>query len=99
MLSFELFGRLDRFDCRFRDLIGGPFGIYADELAATSLVLELYEALDQGEQRVVFALADVIAGLPLGSTLTSNDVAAEDVLSTGFLKAQPLCIRVAAVPG
>jgi hypothetical protein len=90
----DLGAGLDSFRSGLRDLVRRTFGVDADELAAAALV---FKFLDEREQRVVLTLADVVAGLPLGSTLAGNDVAAENVLSPGFLEAKPLCVRVASV--
>src|SRR4051812_30866262 len=65
----------------------------ADELALTPLVLELDEAVNQGEQRVVLAAADVLARLPFRPALPREDVAAQDGLAAELLQAQPLRIR------
>ena len=51
----------------------GPSGRqHVDELAAASLA-ELHRALDQGEQRVVAARADVLAGVDAGAALAHDD--------------------------
>ena len=74
------------------------FGIDADKLALLALVFKFDKAFDQGKQRIVLAAADVVAGLPFGSALAGEDVAAEDVLAAEFLEPKPLGGRVAAVP-
>ena len=78
---------------------GCTLGVDADEFTFAAFIFELNEAFDQGEERVVLAAADVVAGLPFGSTLACKDIAAEDLLAAEFLKPKPLCIRVAAVSG
>lgn len=75
------------------------FGIDAYELTSLPLVFKFDESLDQGEQRVVFAAADVIAGFPFCSALPGDDIAAENVLAAEFLESEPLSVRVAAIPG
>src|SRR5829696_3434288 len=71
----------------------------ADELTLPPLVLELDDAVDEREQRVVLATADVLARLPLRPALPRQDVAAEDDLAAELLQAEPLRVRVAAVAG
>jgi hypothetical protein len=71
--------------------------VYADELAFAAFVFKFDDALDQGEERIVFAATDVVAGLPLGAALTCDDVAAEHALAAEFLEAQSLRMRIAAV--
>jgi len=73
--------------------------VHADELSSVALVLELHKAFDQSEQSIVLSAADIIARLPLRSTLTSQNIAAKDMLAAKFLKTKPLSIRVAAVSG
>lgn len=72
--------------------LGCTARVYADELAPAALVLKFDKALDQSEQRVVLAAADVVAGLPLCSALACEDIAAEYVLAAKFFKTQPLGI-------
>src|SRR5215213_5005245 len=71
--------------------------VYAYELAVTPLVLELHDAVDEREQRVVLAPADVLARLPLRPALAREDVAAEHALAAELLKPEPLRVRVAPV--
>ncbi len=78
---------------------GRSFGVNADKLAFLAFIFKLYEALYQGEQRIVFAFADIVAGFPLCTALARNDVAAEDMLAAKFLEAKPLSVRIAAVSG
>ena len=75
----------------------GSERIDADELAASAFVFKFDDALDQREERVVFAAADVVARLPLGAALTCDDVAAEHALAAKFLEAQSLRMRIAPV--
>ena len=65
---------------------GSAFGVDADEFAPLALVLKLHKSLDQGEQRVVLAAADVVAGLPFRAALASEDVAAEHCSPPNFLR-------------
>jgi hypothetical protein len=64
--------------------------INADELAGPALVFKLHDAVDQREQRIVFAAADIVAGFPTGATLARDDVAAEHSLAAEFLQTEPL---------
>jgi len=73
--------------------------VNTDELTFAAFVLKFNETFDQREQCVVFTDADVVAGLPFGAALTSEDVAAENVLAAKFLEPKPLCMRIATVSG
>ena len=97
-LETEIENYLRCFD-RFLLKLRGSFSIHADEFALRALVLEFYKALDQCEERVVLAAANIIARLPLRSTLPSEYISAEHMLATELLQAKPLCIRVATVSG
>src|ERR1051325_8464223 len=87
--------------CRRRLLRGrggrGLRRVDAYELAVTPLVLELHDAVDEREQRVVLAAADVLARLPLRPALPREDVAAQHALAAELLQAEPLRFRVAPV--
>lgn len=76
----------------------GTYDVNADELAPATLVFEFDDPLDQSEERIVLAAADVLAGFPFRSALAGNDVAAQHVLAAELLQAEPLCGRIAAVP-
>jgi hypothetical protein len=67
------------------------------ELAHLSAIHELNAACDFGEERVVFALADVQAGFHTGAALPNDDGTAGDKLSAECLKAKPLRVGVASV--
>src|SRR5664279_1259136 len=68
------------------------------ELAHLAAVLELHHARHLGEQGVVFATAHVDARLDAGAALPHDDGAARNQLASERFHAQPLCIRVAAIP-
>jgi hypothetical protein len=70
---------------------------YRYENAAFGFGTELKLAIDQRKQCVVFAEADVTAGMPLGAALARNNVAREDLLAAENLDPKPLAARVAAV--
>src|SRR5580765_1786772 len=55
-------------------------------------------AVDQREQRVVLAGADIAAGMELGAALTHEDRAGRDLLAAEHLHAEHLRLGVAAVP-
>ena len=76
-------GALDGNRCQFG-------WIDVDEAAVLTFVLEADDAVDFGEEGVVFATTDVGAGLERGSTLTDDDAAAEDRLTTEYLDSEPL---------
>jgi hypothetical protein len=69
----------------------------ADEAAAAATVFKLNVTGNQREQRVVFALANVFAGLMPGAALANQNRAGVDELSTETLYAEPLTVRIAAV--
>jgi len=64
--------------------------INADELSGPAFVLKLDDAINQCEQRIILAAADVVAGFPLCATLTRYDVAAENSLAAKLLETEPL---------
>src|SRR6476469_3935848 len=68
-----------------------------DELAAPPTVLELDDAVDLGEERVVLAQTDVLAGVELRAALADDDRAPRDRLAAERLHAQVLGVGVAAV--
>jgi hypothetical protein len=61
--------------------------VNADELTPTTLVFELYDAINQSEKGVVLAPANIGAWLPFGTSLPGNDVAAENSFAPKFLQA------------
>ena len=71
--------------------------INADELSRPALVFKLHDAVDQCEQRIILAAADIVAWFPLGTTLARDDVAAENSLTAKLLQTEPLRLRVATV--
>src|SRR5215211_3442750 len=71
--------------------------IDADKLTGATFVFKLHHAVDQSKQRIVFAAAHVVAGLPLRAALAGDDVAAEHAFAAKLLQSQTLGLRVAAV--
>ena len=67
-------------------------GVYVDEAAVLALVLEADDAVDLGEEGVVFAAAYVGSGLERGAALTDDDASTEDCLTAEYLDAEPLGI-------
>ena len=65
--------------------------------AAFSFRCELNLSIDEREQGVIFAGADVTAGVPFGAALTRKDIAGEHDLTAGRLQAEPPARRVASV--
>src|SRR5687768_680936 len=79
---------------------GGLFGLSwqdVHELPAAPPVLELHDAVHLGEEGVILAAADVLAGEEDGTALAHDDRAARDALAAEGLDAQVLRVRVAAV--
>src|SRR6185312_15122393 len=68
-----------------------------DRLAA-ALGAELDGARDEGEERVVLAAADALPRVEVRAALADDDLAGVDDLAAEALDAQPLAVRVAAVP-
>src|SRR5690606_113943 len=60
---------------------------------------ETHLAVDQREQRVVLAPADVLAGMEAGAALAHDDRARADGLAAVGLDAEHLRLGIAAVPG
>ena len=78
--------------------LGGVFGREdADETAHAAFVFEVYDAGDEREKSVVFAAADVEAGLALGAALAEEDSAGVDELAAETLGAEALTLGVAPV--
>jgi hypothetical protein len=73
------------------DRDGGEVGwVDVDEAAVLALVLEANDAIDLGEEGVVFAAAYVGSGFERGAALTDNDASTEDGLTAEDLDAEPL---------
>jgi hypothetical protein len=58
---------------------------------------ELHPALGLGEDRVILADADIVAGMYLGAALANDDVAGHDSLAAVFLDPEPAAFGIAAV--
>src|SRR4029453_14930600 len=67
------------------------------DVARVAATLELHHAVDLGEQRVVGATADVVAGLEAGAALADQDGPAGHELPAKALDAEHLRIRIPAV--
>src|SRR5271166_3288339 len=67
----------------------------ADELAQTAPVAKLNNAGKLGEQRIVLAAPDVLAGLKGSAALAHDDRAAGYQFSAEYLHAEPLRVRIA----
>src|ERR1044071_779283 len=65
--------------------------------AAFSFRCELNLSIDEREQRVIFAGADVTAGMPFGTALARKNIAGKHDLAAGRLQAEPSAPRVASV--
>jgi hypothetical protein len=70
---------------------------HADEAAAASLILEQHNAIDRGEQSVVFAAADVPAGLVARAALADQDGARVDHFAAESLDPEALALRIASI--
>ena len=58
---------------------------------------ELHNAIDQRINRVIATHADVTSHVELGSALTNDDVATDDMLATESLNAQHFGVRIPTV--
>lgn len=72
--------------------LGLRSGLNADEAAVTAPVNEFYMTGNEREERVVFALAHVFAGLVLRPALAHENRARVDQLAAEALDAQPLSV-------
>ena len=76
--------------------VGGFDGEDVDP-AAIAAAGELHFAVDEGEQGVVLAETDVLAGIDRGAALPDEDVAGADHLAVELLGAKMLRIAVPTV--
>jgi len=67
------------------------------DIDAATFAVEQHFAIDECEQRVVFALADAFAGVELVADLADEDVASDNFFATVFLYTTALGIGIAAV--
>lgn len=64
---------------------------------AAAVPIEVDVAVDEGEEGVVFAHTDILAGVPLGAALTNDDVASDDGFAAKFFDAETVTAGVASV--
>ena len=69
------------------------------DIHPAAFLIEPHDAIDKGEQRVVFAHAHVAAGAEFGAALANDDVAGNDPLAAKTLHAKALSIRITTVAG
>src|SRR5690349_2478471 len=79
--------------------LGGLGRLNQHITAGAPFVDELDGAGDLGKQSVVFAAANVGAGLDAGAALADDDGAAGNKLAAESFYAKPLCVGVAPVSG
>jgi len=60
-------------------------------------MVEVYVTINQGEEGVIFALADASTGMKLGAYLSDENISGANPLSTKTFYAASLSIAVAAV--
>ena len=79
---------------------GGEFGHHIVGIfdAAFGFGVVLNATVDECEEGVILADADVMAGMPFGPALACENVAGSDALAAEQLDAKPPARRVAAVP-
>ena len=73
--------------------------VNADFLAILAHSLELDVAVDESEEGVIRTLADIVAGMDVGSALSDKDIACENELTVASLDAESLGLRITAVLG
>src|SRR6478752_410586 len=82
---------------RSRRLLCGLLGRY-DRYKGSALTRQKSDsAIGRGKEGVVFAHADIRAGMPFGAALTNNDVAGDNLLVAELLDAETTACGVAAV--
>ena len=74
-------------------------GVHADGLATAIFDFESHDAIDQCEERVIAAHADVDSGMELGSELADKDISGDHSLAARFFEAAPLASAIATVSG
>ncbi len=74
-------------------------GVNADLLLASCLVLELDLTVDQSEEGVVCAHADIVAGMNSSASLSDDDIAGDNRLTVGLLNAKSLGLGITTVLG
>ena len=79
----------------FLDLVRSDFGWL--DVHTTTVAVEVDVAGDAGVDGVVLAEVNIQAGVPLGATLTNDDVAGDDDFATELFHAEALGVRIATV--
>ncbi len=62
-----------------------------------AILIEDHSAVHESENRVITAQADISARMPFRPTLTHNDIARADTLSSELLHSQTLGLRISTV--
>ena len=70
---------------------------FGDHVDATAFAIELHLAVDQSEQRVVFAASDTAAGVKFGADLANQNVPGTDRFAAELLDAATLRVAVTTV--
>ena len=73
--------------------------VNADLLLILGLLLELNLTLDQSEQGVILADANIVAGMDGRASLTNDNATGADGLTVGSLNTKTLRLAIAAVLG
>ena len=73
--------------------------VNADLLSVFAQSFKADDAVGEGEEGIVFADADVVAGVELGAALADENVAGEHGLAVGTLDAEEFCLAVSTVMG
>jgi hypothetical protein len=76
---------------------GALVGVDGNLLAISAHAFEFDDAVNQGEQGIILAAADIVTRMDLRAMLTENYVAGFYVFAAELLTAKPLAIRITAV--
>ena len=71
--------------------------VLGDDIDSSAFTVKHNVTIDQREQRIVFALADAFARMPLVTDLASKDVTGDNALATEFFDSTTLGVRIATV--
>jgi hypothetical protein len=74
-------------------------GVNAYTSSAVCDMLKLNFSVDESEQSVILAAANVYAGMDVSASLTNNDVAGDYMLTVSSLNAKSLGLAVTTVLG
>ena len=77
------------------EIVGDGSGFH--HVDAATFAVESYLAVNECEECVIFAATDTHTGMHFGATLTNDDIAGNDSLTSELFHAEALAAGVAAV--